>query len=106
MSDDYYYLKENIDYKVTYTNNVNAGTAEYCIKGIGNYVGEIRGTFEIEKNVPKNDGHFLGKQVAVGDTVDVVNSEKSRCCRCESVHRGKPELYCDGVQNRNVTHLQ
>ena len=134
MSDDYYYLKENIDYNVTYTNNVNAGTAEYCIKGIGNYVGEIRGTFEIEKNVPKNDGHFLGKQVAVGDTVDVVydevpegvctyrtydydggdevsdvievNSEKSRCCRCESVHRGKPELYCDGVQNRNVTHLQ
>ena len=75
MSDDYYYLKENIDYKVAYTNNVNAGTAEYCITGIGNYVGEIRGTFEIEKNVPKNDGHFLGKQVAVGDTVDVVYDE-------------------------------
>ena len=75
MSDDYYYLKENIDYNVTYTNNVNAGTAEYCIKGIGNYAGEIRGTFEIEKNVPKNDGHFLGKQVAVGDTVDVVYDE-------------------------------
>ncbi|MFR5087390.1 MAG: hypothetical protein ACLTDT_07540 [Clostridium sp.] len=47
----------------------------------------------------------------VSDVIEVNDKgqlipKKSRCCRCESVHRGKPELYCDGVQNRNVTHLQ
>ena len=35
------------DYTVTYTNNVNIGTATVIIKGIGNYTGEIRITFVI-----------------------------------------------------------
>ena len=36
-----------IDYTVTYTNNVNVGTATVIINGIGNYTGEIRITFVI-----------------------------------------------------------
>ena len=35
------------DYTVTYTNNVNIGTATVIINGIGNYTGEIRITFVI-----------------------------------------------------------
>lgn len=35
------------DYKVSYENNINAGTGTICIKGIGNYTGEIRRTFTI-----------------------------------------------------------
>ncbi|MDD3413789.1 MAG: hypothetical protein PHY47_07290 [Lachnospiraceae bacterium] len=32
-------LKRNVDYLVTYTNNIHAGTATVSVNGIGNYVG-------------------------------------------------------------------
>ena len=37
------------DYKVTYANNVNPGTATVTISGMGNYTGEIVKTFKITK---------------------------------------------------------
>lgn len=40
-------LVEGVDYTVTYTDNVEVGTASYKIEGKGNYKGTIRGTFEI-----------------------------------------------------------
>jgi C1A family cysteine protease len=42
-------LVENIDYTLTYSNNVSAGTANMQIKGIGDYTGEVGYTFEINK---------------------------------------------------------
>ncbi len=42
-------LTENVDYVVTYSNNVNAGTATMYISGMGNYTGVITKTFTIEK---------------------------------------------------------
>lgn len=38
-----------IDYKITYTGNVNAGTGYAIVSGIGNYTGEIRLEFNIAK---------------------------------------------------------
>ena len=35
------------DYEVEYSNNINIGTANVTIKGIGNYKGTIQKTFEI-----------------------------------------------------------
>lgn len=44
-------LTENVDYVVSYANNVNAGTATLYITGMGNYTGVITKTFTIEKGV-------------------------------------------------------
>jgi hypothetical protein len=40
-------LTPNTDYSVTYSNNVNAGTATVTIIGTGNYTGTASGTFDI-----------------------------------------------------------
>ena len=42
-------LIEGRDYVVSYTNNVNTGTAEAIITGIGNYTGAYKQDFEISK---------------------------------------------------------
>lgn len=48
-NDEWDYLVENIDYKVTYLNNTNAGTATVVVEGIGSYTGKQTLTFDIEK---------------------------------------------------------
>lgn len=53
-------LKSGTDYTVTYTNNVNPGTAAVTIKGIGSYTGERSVSFKIEK---KNSGS-AAKQIS------------------------------------------
>lgn len=45
-------LKAGTDFKVTYSNNINAGTATVIIKGIGNYGGTLERKFEIAKAKP------------------------------------------------------
>lgn len=40
-------LAEDVDYTVTYLNNVNAGTATVKLQGIGDYGGSISATFKI-----------------------------------------------------------
>lgn len=40
-------LEKNKDYRVDYKNNINAGTAEMTIWGIGLYYGQLKKTFEI-----------------------------------------------------------
>ncbi|MCH5199019.1 MAG: phosphodiester glycosidase family protein [Oscillospiraceae bacterium] len=42
-----YELVKDTDYTVTYANNVNAGTANVTVTGIGNYEGTLEFTFEI-----------------------------------------------------------
>lgn len=44
-------LCENVDYTVSYSNNINAGkyTAEFTITGIGNYTGSKTKSFSIQK---------------------------------------------------------
>ncbi|MCI9625585.1 MAG: S-layer homology domain-containing protein [Clostridia bacterium] len=42
-------LKKDIDYTLTYRDNVDPGTATVTIKFIGNYAGEMERTFEIKK---------------------------------------------------------
>lgn len=46
-------LTEGTDYTVTYTNNVNAGTATVTITGIGCYMDSVERTFTIAKAVPE-----------------------------------------------------
>ncbi|MDE7219918.1 MAG: S-layer homology domain-containing protein [Oscillospiraceae bacterium] len=42
-------LREGTDYTVSYTNNVNIGTANVTVTGTGNYTGTANGTFTIDK---------------------------------------------------------
>ena len=41
-------LKEGVDYKITYSDNVNAGTAVMTVTGIGRYSGTVSRSFEIQ----------------------------------------------------------
>ena len=49
-------LASGTDYTVSYSNNVNEGTATVTITGKGNYTGTINKTFVIEKPVEENTG--------------------------------------------------
>ncbi|WP_170932523.1 InlB B-repeat-containing protein, partial [Belliella buryatensis] len=40
-------LVEGVDYELSYTANINAGTATVTVTGIGNYAGTLSGSFEI-----------------------------------------------------------
>lgn len=42
-------LEKNVDYKITYTNNRNAGKAAMTITGLNKYSGTIKQTFAIDK---------------------------------------------------------
>lgn len=47
-----YLLTEGTDFTVTYTDNINAGTALFSIRGIGTYDGESVYSFVIQKATP------------------------------------------------------
>ena len=47
-------LKENTDFTVYYSNNLNAGKATVTVKGIGNYTGTVTKTFTIKKANTEN----------------------------------------------------
>ena len=49
-------LTENTDYTVTYSNNVNAGTATVMITGKGGYTGSVKKTFKIKPYDVKPEG--------------------------------------------------
>lgn len=59
-------LTASKDYKVSYKNNKNVGTATLTIKGIGDYNGTVSRTFKI---VPKATS--LSKISASGETISV-----------------------------------
>lgn len=42
-------LNKDVDYKVSYSNNTNVGTATVTVTGVGRYTGVAKGTFEIVK---------------------------------------------------------
>ena len=49
ITDGTYTLVKGTDFSVTYTNNINAGTATVTINGVGNYSGTITREFTITK---------------------------------------------------------
>lgn len=52
VKDEIQTLILNKDYKVTYQNNTNVGTASVIVTGIGNYTGTNKADFKIEKADP------------------------------------------------------
>lgn len=54
VKDGYTTLYEGTDYTVSYSNNVNVGTAVVTVRGIGNYTGSKQATFTIDDVARKN----------------------------------------------------
>lgn len=75
-------LKENRDYKLSYQNNTNAGTATVVITGMGPYTGTTKKTFKILQNDISGQSAVMGTSFAY---------EKGGC-------KPKPEVTFDGVK--------
>ena len=66
-------LTNGVDFYVSYSNNKNAGTANYTIIGQGSYAGEITGTFQIMPR-PMNSYNIDVSPInnqSIGDTPDI-----------------------------------
>ena len=68
-------LVKGVDYKVTYSNNVNAGKAKAVITGIGNYSGTKSITYKINpleinanSDISVNSGYAIAKKYEKGGT--------------------------------------
>lgn len=48
-------LEENVEYTLSYENNINPGTAKAVITGIGNYTGKIEKEFEISASAKQSE---------------------------------------------------
>lgn len=57
-------LTEGTDYEVSYSNNINVGTAKLTVKGIGKYTGTIRKSFKIKAFDMKSNSRML--ELAIG----------------------------------------
>ena len=64
-------LTPNTDYTVSYSNNVNVGTATVMITGIGNYTGTTSATFKINKAAQSITAKATASSIAVGKTATV-----------------------------------
>ncbi len=80
-------LKRNIDYTVTYDNNIKAGAATVTVQGIGNYEGSITKTFEI-----------LRKDIS-GETVDFIYFDRKYDGAAKT-----PIILIDGLK-KNVDYV-
>ncbi|MBE6770965.1 MAG: leucine-rich repeat domain-containing protein [Ruminococcaceae bacterium] len=60
-------LREGVDYSVTYSNNINSGTATAKITGIGNYSGSMSTSFKIVKMSESQS--FLNRIISFFNTI-------------------------------------
>lgn len=71
VRDDSTVLTEGEDYTVTYSDNINAGTASVTITGIGNYTGEVSKTFTIKKAEQTITLSGTSFELEIGEQVDL-----------------------------------
>ena len=80
VKDDGTTLRKGTHYKVTYSNNINAGTASITITGIGQYFGSVKKSFSIEPKdivpvVTLNKKSFVYNGAAQRPTVTVKDED-------------------------------
>ena len=64
-------LLKEINYKLAYADNVNAGVGTVIVSGIGNYTGAARGYFNIEKAVQNMTASIDLSNITVGETAKI-----------------------------------
>lgn len=86
-------LQQGIDFEVAYRNNVNAGTADVIVSGIGNYTGSRTDHFQIDRQrlsrieLTQTDYPYTGSEII---PEVIVYNEKG-----EILEKGKDyEVYC------------
>ena len=94
-------LQNGYDYTVTYSNNVNVGTAKITIKGIGNYTGTVTKTFKITK-LPKVSGAKLGGRAADALRVNWTRNASADGYIVEMYKNGK-WVRAAKITNKNTT---
>ncbi len=67
-------LNEGTDYEVAYADNTDAGTATVTITGIGNYTGEAKTTFVIEKSEQTVNASVAVSSLVYGGTTTITAS--------------------------------
>ncbi len=67
-------LKEDVDYTLTYSNNINVGTAVVTITGINNYEGELVETFVIDKADQELTASADNECIEIGQTSSITTN--------------------------------
>lgn len=70
-------LKEGADYTLSYSNNVNVGTASVTIKGKGNYRGSVTKNFKIYKDTFKAGTYMASSALKNNFVMDVAGGSMS-----------------------------
>ena len=104
-------LVEGTDYKVSYSNNINAGTATVTVTGIGNYFGTAATTFTIAPlNIntirvsPIDDQIWTGKKITPTMSTDVAADNYSVSYR-NNVDPGTATITLIGKGNYTGTKM-
>ena len=83
-------LVENVDYTLTYSNNVNVGTAHITLNGIGEHKGLKQNyTFDIVPDKVKNVGHISSKNTSLKLSWDSVLGADAYVITAESINNFK-----------------
>lgn len=104
-------LVENVDYTLTYSNNVNVGTAHITLNGIGEHKGLKQNyTFDIVPNKVKNVGHISSKNTSLKLSWNSVLGADAYVITAESINNiktftktvyGRTEGEIDGLIDGN-----
>lgn len=83
-------LVENVDYTLTYSNNVNVGTAHITLNGIGEYKGlKLNYTFNIVPDKVKNVGHISSENTSLKLSWNSVLGANAYVITAESINNLK-----------------
>ncbi|MCC8029120.1 MAG: Ig-like domain-containing protein [Lachnospiraceae bacterium] len=77
VADDGTLLTEGTQYTVTYSNNINAGTATVTVEGTGNYTGTVTTTFTISKAKQNLTAEISTDSITVGGTASITATAES-----------------------------
>ncbi|MCR5691052.1 MAG: hypothetical protein K6G62_02430, partial [Eubacterium sp.] len=109
-------LVQDVDYSLTYTNNVKAGTGKITIQGMGNYEGTATKTFDIEARSLtaglvtglKTSYAYTGKKIKPGLSVSLGGSVLKKgtdykVTYAKNKKRGKATVTIQGIGNYSGT---
>ncbi len=68
--EDFYTLREGVDYEVECENNTRPGIASVSVTGIGNYADDLSGTFEIQADLSMAEIAPIPAQQYTGEAVE------------------------------------
>ena len=78
-------LTQGVDYLISYSDNINAGTAFVYVMGVGNYTGIIKKEFTISKGTPQLRGIVSVPYIMVGETTQILGLNMNpKGCTLES----------------------